>query len=129
MLRVTSRLRGSPGGHLVKGLGPEGAALVRRPGLGSASCMRSWGLGGPLASVWKVGGSLFPGLGTFPAVLTGPPSSASVGHYSRDTLTPCPWGSHPPARHPQVSAQMWVPPRPLPQARTAGATASLATLG
>lgn len=29
--------------------------MVRRPGLGSASCTRSWGLGGPLASVWKVG--------------------------------------------------------------------------
>lgn len=79
MPHVTSQLRASPGGRLVKGLGPEGAALVRRPGLGSASCMRSWGPGGPLASVWKVGGSMFPGLGTFPAVLTGPLSSASVG--------------------------------------------------
>lgn len=74
-------------------------------------------------------GSPFPGLGTFPAVLTGPPSSAAVGHYARVTLTPCPWGSHPPARHPQVSVQMWVPPRTPPRARTAGATASLATLG
>ena len=72
MPHVTSRLRGSPGGRLIKGLGPEAAALVRRPGLGSASCMRTWGLGGPLASVWKVGDSLFPGLGTFPAVLTRP---------------------------------------------------------
>lgn len=72
-------VEGKPGWPSCQRAGPEGAALVRRPGLGSASCMRSWGLGGPLASVWKVGGSMFPGLGTFPAVLTGPLSSASVG--------------------------------------------------